>query len=592
MRDSGAERPPRGAVFWAPVVAVALHLGIGFVLFSSSGPDDVHITYGAAANLLRRGSVVNYNGDPIEQSSSLAHVVLTALFSRVTGLSVVTVGHVLPIVAGALCLPVVFRLAERLVPQRPVTTTLFVACIPQFVHWSFGGLEGPLYALASLLAAATGASFLERGSRCWLVLLGLAMTLAAMTRPEGMLVSVLAAGLLVALAARRAQLSSKVTLADVKPELSVLGAAVVAAVVTSGAHFAISGHIFPNPVLAKARGLALEDGIEYLWNNVPWTWWWAVLAFIAGVDAVVGRLREPRASVAAEQMVVVLALAYLAFILASGGDWMWGGRFLANIAPLLGLMIVAGAVRVASATMPALVGAPLSLALLVGNAPAMVTVAGGSRTGRPMWVVPAMRALVAARYPTADFAWFELASGVSLRDIPISESLSDILTRVAPWKTTGPIVVASRQSGFTIFHALERVHPPVHFIDLENLATDDYLPCADPFLTRDSKGALLSPETLVAPPPELTRRCHPVRPDIFFGASHAPDLKAIASNGYIVVFRQRGHVGAEPWSAGHYSNYIAVDAELAQKAKLESTLGDPLDFDWADACSVIFHRIP
>ena len=63
-----------GSAAWAPAVAVALHLGLGFVLYSSSGPDDVHITYAAAANLLRHGAITNYNGDPIEQSSSVAHV--------------------------------------------------------------------------------------------------------------------------------------------------------------------------------------------------------------------------------------------------------------------------------------------------------------------------------------------------------------------------------------------------------------------------------------------------------------------------------------------------------------------------------------
>jgi hypothetical protein len=576
---------------WAPALAVVLHLALGFILYSSSGPDDVHITYGAAKSLLEHGAITNYNGDPIEQSSSLAHVLLTALFARVSGASVVTVGHLVPIVAGAACLPLVYRLALRVAPRAPVATTLFVATMPYFVDWTFGGLEGPLYALATLLAASTAATYLERGGRRSLVQLGLAFTFAAMARPEGMLVSLLAMGGLVGMSLVRARAwkTGGFHLRDHAPELAALGAAAVAALITCSMHFAIGRHLFPNPVLAKARGLAIGDGVAYLWSCIPWTWWWAVAAFVAGVDAVMGRVNDARADGAAERTVALLAVAYVAFIVTSGGDWMWGGRFLANVGPLLGVMIAVGVLRVAR---PPVVGPVLCALLLLGNVPATLFVAGGSRTGRPMWVVAKMRELVLARYPGRQYAWFELASGVSLRDIPVSEALSDILDRVAAARGGRPIVVASRQSGFTIFHALERPHPPVRFIDLENLATADFVPCADKFLLRDTKGALLPVQVLVHPPAELAGACHLERPDIIFGASHAADVKAVTGAGYTLVFRQRGQVGADPWTNGHYSAFIAVDTELAKAAKLEPTLNDPLDFEWADACALILHRTP
>ncbi len=584
-----AERARAHAGLWCPGLAALLHLGLGFVFFASSGPDDVHITYGAAANLAKHGAITNYNGDALEQSSSLGHVVLTALFARLTGLSVVTVGHVIPILAGALCFPLVYALAREVVPKAPVATTLFVACIPQSVDWTFGGLEGPIFALSTLLSAKTASDYLKRGGPRALALLVLSLTLTAVTRPEGMLVSVMAASAVVAIAVRRARASGALTLDAVRPEVSVLGAALVAGLVTTAAHLAIGGHMFPNPVLAKSRGVAFVQGLTYFWDSMPWTWAWTALAFLAGVDAVVAGLKEPRGERAAEQMVAIFSVSYLAFILASGGDWMWGGRFFANVAPLLGLMIVAGVVRVAP---PTLLGGPLTAALLLGCVPATFAVVGGTRTGRPFWTVPSMRALVRERYPNADYGWFELASGVCLRDIPVTESLSGVLDRIAPFKSAGPILVASRQSGFTIYHAVERPHPNVHFIDLENLATDDYLACADRFLTRDTKGALLSVEALLRPPSELANRCHPSRPDVIFGASHGADVKAATSAGYVLVFRQRGRVGAEPWTAGHYSAFIAVDAGLAAAAKLEPTLDDPLDFDWADACSLLLHRLP
>jgi hypothetical protein len=405
-----------------------------------------------------------------------------------------------------------------------------------------------------------------------------------------MLVSLLATGGLVAFAAVNARRRQALQVHELAPELSVFGAAVFAAAFTCVAHFAISRHLFPNPVLAKARGLAIADGLGYLWESIPRSWLWAPIAFIAGADLIVGRIDAPRGERAMERLVGLFAVAYLAFIATSGGDWMWGGRFIANVAPLLGIVIVLGVVRV---TPPKLLGVPLALALVLANAPGTVAVASGTRTGRPMWTVPKMRELVHARFPDSDYGWFELASGVSLRDIPVSEALTDIVLRIAPFKQ-GPIVIASRQSGFTVYHTVERLEGKVQirFVDLENLATDDFIPCANAFLVRDTKGALLSPELLVKPPRELARDCHMVRPDIVFGASHMPDFKAVSNNGYDIVFRQRGKVGANPWNQGHYSAYIGVDEGLAKQANLGSAVNDPIDFDWADACLLILHRLP
>src|SRR5580658_5525379 len=102
------------------VVSVAVLLGLGFSLFTNSGPDDTHITYWPARELLQHGAITNYNGDRIEQSSSLAHVLLTAGAARLTGLSVTTAGHFVAILAGVVCLPLVYVLACRVVPRSRV----------------------------------------------------------------------------------------------------------------------------------------------------------------------------------------------------------------------------------------------------------------------------------------------------------------------------------------------------------------------------------------------------------------------------------------------------------------------------------------
>ena len=146
------------------VLSVAMLLGIGLVLFTNSGPDDTHITYWPALTLLRSGRVTNYNGDPIEQSSSLAHVVLTALASRLSGSSVTTAGHLLAITSGVACLPVVYLLACRMTPRAKSAVPLFVATTAPFLHWTYGGLEAPIFGLSMLLVAWSSAEYLRRPS--------------------------------------------------------------------------------------------------------------------------------------------------------------------------------------------------------------------------------------------------------------------------------------------------------------------------------------------------------------------------------------------------------------------------------------------
>ena len=52
---------------------------IGFLFYGPSGHDDSHITYAAAYQLLEHGQILNNNGERVEQSSSLLHVLLLAL---------------------------------------------------------------------------------------------------------------------------------------------------------------------------------------------------------------------------------------------------------------------------------------------------------------------------------------------------------------------------------------------------------------------------------------------------------------------------------------------------------------------------------
>jgi hypothetical protein len=573
---------PLRHVSW--VLAVALLLGLGFLLFTNSGPDDTHITYWPALRLLRDGAITNYNGDHLEQSSSLSHVVLTAAASRVTGLSVTTAGHFLAILAGVLCLPLVFRLALRIDPRSSVAVPVFVATTAPFLHWTFGGLEAPIFGLSLLLAALSSSSFLSRPTRLGWALAALTMFFLEATRPEGILVLASAVAGVVAVGALRGRRRGQSLPRSILPELGLLGAAALASAFILLAHRLIGGHVFPNPVRAKAHGLDVGGGIRYLAQGIGWRWAWAVVAFGIGIRVIAGRaLKVSRARGAAEEIVALLALAYLGFIATVGGDWMWGVRMLAHVAPLLGLVVVLGAARVIPRHFR---GWPLLL-LALGNYLPVLVVARGCRTGRPASEVPKMKALVAQRYPGSHYEWPELASGVSLRDVPVTEELQSILRKIAPLVDSGPVIVASRQAGFTIFHALINEHPPLRFIDLHNLSTDDFLPCGGKFLHRETHGALLPFRFLVDPPDELREACNIVRPHVFFDVPRSAEPEDAEANGYTIVFKQRGRRGGRDWTEGHSAIFIAVDQDLATRAGLEAKIMDPLDYDRVTASTMV-----
>jgi hypothetical protein len=101
-------------VFLIP--AVILLLG-GIVSFSSSGRDDAYITYWPAHTLSDQGEVLNYNGERIEQSSSLLFVFLLALLRKMSGLDVETLGSLLSVVFAVSSVFATGRLASLIKPQ-------------------------------------------------------------------------------------------------------------------------------------------------------------------------------------------------------------------------------------------------------------------------------------------------------------------------------------------------------------------------------------------------------------------------------------------------------------------------------------------
>lgn len=317
--------PPR----WPPV----LLLLTGVALFAASsnqwqfdtGIDDAHITFFAAHTLASTGEILNYNGERIEQSSSLLHVLLTALLSRTTQLNTVTNGYLVPLLAGWLCLPLLWHCTRR---TQLVPAVLLCATLP-LVYWTHAGLETALFALLLLLHF----HFLAATTPHWLALAASGLTLQ-MTRPElPIFVPVLT--LAFCLLCRAVSLPCRSTIT--RCLLSIIVALCIV-----GWRWLYFGDLFPQPVTAKVSGITvttLKAGLLYLCQvfTHPAS---AVIATCCAAATLQLLWRSVRGQETSFIVISVLAcVGYTLLAVLAGGDWMPHERFLAPLVPLQALLV-------------------------------------------------------------------------------------------------------------------------------------------------------------------------------------------------------------------------------------------------------------
>src|SRR5579859_1571474 len=99
---------------WLVGAAVVVFLVLGFALFRSTGQDDSYISYWPAYALAKFGRILNYNGEALEQSSSLLWVLILGVLTAITRVPVPLLGPLLSIAGGILAVVVASRLAARL----------------------------------------------------------------------------------------------------------------------------------------------------------------------------------------------------------------------------------------------------------------------------------------------------------------------------------------------------------------------------------------------------------------------------------------------------------------------------------------------
>jgi len=515
----------------AAVLSVAALSCVLALVFGIGSRDDPYITFWVAEQFAKSGRLININGASIEQSSSLAHVmVLAALYF--------TTRAPLPVLAYGVGLAGLFAtvllsasLAGRVRAGTQLPTACVVALAFPVLYWATGELEtdlaaaGVLWFLVSLHRLLTSVEL-----RRWTVAGFVASSVLVVTvRPDTMIVALLVCLVVVAVALLGAARGG--VIARVAPPLDLgrstlaLGAVAVAAGLLGLFRELVFRQLLPQPEIAKSGGLGwFTKGSLYVITSFPWWMWLVFVALLAlGVRWSVATRSLAGCMAGATFVIGLLVMCF------SRGDWMGGARLLVPyLAPGL-VVMVAGAWSLRST------GRRLSVALLLAiECVTVILFANGAS-----WLSPQSFAvsLSAESSSAADYGSFLGASYASSLEHPVSlpwyVDWSSITTRDAIFLSVATpklraliqreppgheITVASNQAGMVFYTWANEFPGKLRFIDMDSLTTNDFASCHN--LVASYSGELMTIDRWAFD----AGSCAPPLPDLYFSTARPATL--------------------------------------------------------------------
>lgn len=550
--------------------SVLLFVAAGLLLYGSTGVDDTHITYWAAHTLAEFGEILNYNGVRLEQSSTLFHTVLLAAARTLVPVRLATLGPVMSVLGGAVTVASVYVLGRRLRLDRPGVASLFCALLAYLVYWSFSGMETSWAAALTVGTVWAAHRWICRPTALrWTILFAVLLAFVSI-RPEAGFIALSAfAGYAVLRAATAALADSGSDGAGgisrpVRRPLALLATAGGAFGALTAARLLYFGSVFPAPVTAKVSGVGLRR-VAAGWDYVLRHGLTPSLLFLAGMGLVAlweGRSdADDRARL--RLLLLSFAAAVVAFCVASGGDWMEGGRFLVPALPLVALLGTEGILRIGRRR-AVVVGA--TALLLVGDA---LLLGYHSSMGDPAPVASETYAPVLEKAGAgSSFSWWEKANRIHLRDILLIEWVRGFMEELPA--SSRPLTVWSGQAGMVYYHLAREYHPGgLHFVDLRGLTTRQLRDCDIGVGQRGTVVGIQSTyRELLGLDPAAGERCRIPRPDLVVDINpdhHKRDV--LVEHGYRVLYRQSGRI---PPAVDGYGRVIPTSAAEAFVAVRES----------------------
>jgi len=283
--------------------------------------DDAYISYRYARNLLDGHGLVYNPGERVEgYTNFLWTVLLAGIDGILPGEHLPAIGTALGVLFGCATVVIVGLFGRSIAgtdSPRILIAPFLLAADSSFAAWCTGGLEGPLFAFLVVSAA-----FACSRGKGWAPLL---FALATLTRPEGALLFAVTAG--IELVRRRGRIG------EVLHWSSPFAAVLVPYFLWRWSYY---GWPLPNTFYAKVGG-GTETwirGAKYLAGFLRTHGWFLALA------AVIPVLKRR-----AEAWIVHLAVllgAYALYLVAVGGDGLYGLRFCTYLAPLFYLLAQEG----------------------------------------------------------------------------------------------------------------------------------------------------------------------------------------------------------------------------------------------------------
>jgi arabinofuranosyltransferase len=306
--------------------------------------DDAYISFVYARNFAEHNELVFNLGQFVEGYTNFLWTLLIGLGMKAQIPPELT-AKVLAGLCSAVTFVVVMATMERAIGRKTgwsAIPALLLACSSGFACWTSGGLETQLFTMLVMIAidGVVGAEDVAGERRLYRT--GIALALAAMTRPEGLLVGVVlgVVRLICNVVARRRIIG--------KPELVTALVFLVLWAPWFGWRYWYYGHLFPNTYYVKASGpwagarLAEEmrdAGAYYMWAWLGQT----KLLFavpIALLGLVAARPRTPRFALGLS--CALIAAVYVPYTISVGGDFMGLHRFIMPLFVLSAIAIVLG----------------------------------------------------------------------------------------------------------------------------------------------------------------------------------------------------------------------------------------------------------
>ena len=294
--------------------------------------DDAFISFRYAENLVSGQGLVFNAGEKVEGYTNFLWTVILAAFMRL-GLDPSAVSVVLGAALSVATLWVVYRFCAVILPSQPIIPIIAVlglAVDGSFALWAVSGMETSLFAFL-VLSALAGHVWEWQKEKPGFVS-GALLALAAMTRPEGVLVFVVL--MLHQLAGRVLVRRSFVSSADVAKAGTFVGLYLPYFLW----RYYYYGFLLPNTFYAKVTvqdvGAQYERGLRHVatFGRLHLGWLLAPLALVPAFTR--------RISFWLSAVLAVIAV-YLGYIIYVGGDWSVG-RFFVPLLPLGYVLVATG----------------------------------------------------------------------------------------------------------------------------------------------------------------------------------------------------------------------------------------------------------